>query len=190
MALPANHPYLRDPLRGLAVYAGLRRFFLASLAGALVALAAALLLFPLSARWPWLGRSLAEALVFAGSIAVLMAVMALLAWIYMGRPLAALARERGLPAGPASPPPARPSVLRQAALLAGAAALAVLLLGLEYRYRDLLADPDFARRGLSRLMNPYGYPIPSGAGIALTAFGLILANAAANWIAWIGRRPR
>jgi hypothetical protein len=186
MAHPASHPYVKDPVRGLRTYGGLRRLFATSLLGALLALGMAVALRPLEAGSPWLRRSLAEGLVFSASVALFLAVCVVLAWAYMGRPLGRIARERGLDPRPCLPAPERPGF--SALILLGVLGAAVpVALAFEYRYRDLLADPTELRRGLGAVLFPPGRAIPSGAGIALTAFMVVGTNWIAGWLRWLRR---
>lgn len=183
--LPDSHPYMKDPLKGLASARAMTTTFLTSLTGALVVLGLFVLILPLQIAQPWLARSIAEGLVFAGSVAVFLLVLILLAHLYMTRPLRALARERGLDPVPARPAATRPSLAGQLMVVLVLAALLALALWSEHRFADQLANTGFQHQGwVSLLVNPYGYPIPAGVGILTTLLGVVLANSVRNWLSW------
>jgi hypothetical protein len=142
-----DHPYNKDPVKGLATAISLGRAFLTGLLGALAALLGFAALLPLRQSLPWLDQTIAEGLVFSGSVAGLLLAMVLLSWFYMARPLRALVRERGL--DPVVPEPAaeRPNALFQAVVVVGLLALLVLMLRFEYHWRELLQEFDYMSWG-------------------------------------------
>jgi hypothetical protein len=187
-ALPENHPYRKDPLKGLATARGLSSMFATSLIGALAALALFGALFPLRLTHMWLDRSIWEGLVFGGSVAVFLLVLILLTHLYMTRPLLALARERGLDPVAARPAAPKPSLGPQLVVILVLVACLALALWSEYRFKDLLENTGFQNQGLGmRLLNPHGYPIPAGVGMVITAFAIVLANSLRGWWAWARR---
>jgi hypothetical protein len=171
-----------DPALSLQRGLKMRAATLTLAVGSGVATAVFAALWPLQDARPWLSRSLAEGLVFAGSVAVFALILALLSWIYLIRPSRALG---GVPA--ASSAAERPNLLLQLVALAGLIAIGAVLVWFEYRYQAVLTNNFTLREAIG--LGVAGRPIPSGVGMVGTLLMVIATFSARRWWLWARRGP-
>jgi hypothetical protein len=152
-----------DPAHGLATAMALQRLFVTLVSGAAIALGLAMTSWLLVASYPWLERSVAEALIFAASLCVMGVVMLGLLWVYMMRPLRKRMAAVGQLAPARLPPPAAPNWRLHLLFFIATLGVAAVMLWLEYVDREVLARGDLRPRlFFGRGINPYIYPSYAG----------------------------
>jgi len=172
-----------DPATSLQRGLKMRAATLTLAVGSGLATAAFAALWPLHGSRPWLERSLAEGLVFAGSVAIFALVLALLSWVYVIRPSRALGGQ-----APAARVPAPPNIALQLATLAGLIAVGALLVWFEYRYQAVLTNNFTLQEALG--LGVAGRPIPSGVGVVGTLSAVVATFSLRKWWTWLRRvRP-